>query len=80
MPRYYFHLHNGIGDAEDGEGTELPNLDAARKFAIESARSILSEEAKEGLIDLASSIDVADEHGNILLTLSFREAVELRGE
>jgi hypothetical protein len=78
MDRYYFHLRNSIGAVEDEEGSEHSGLEAARHKAIEDVRSILSEEIRQGIIDLRGRIDVSDTHGNVLLTLRFSEAVELR--
>lgn len=76
--RYYFQLHNRIGYAEDKEGSEHPSLAIAREKAIDDIRSILSEEARRGVIDLSGRIDVTDKDGNVLLTVSFGEAVTIR--
>jgi hypothetical protein len=78
MARYYLNLRNGGGYVEDPEGLELPDLAAARLHAIEGIRSVLSEEARRGEIDLRGSIEIADRHGNILLVLPFSDAVNLR--
>lgn len=77
MPRYFLHLLNSIGYAADEEGRELADLDVARRKAIEGIRSIVSEEVKDGLIDLRGRIDVADQDGRVLLVVRFSEAVEL---
>jgi len=78
MARYYLNLRNGAGYVEDVEGQELPDLAAARVQAVEGIRSVLSEEARRGEIDLCGSIEIADAHGNILLVLRFSDAVNLR--
>jgi hypothetical protein len=78
MARYYLHINNGGGYSEDTEGQELADLDAARTAAIEGARSLLSEEARQGQIDLSGRIEIADGDGNILLIVPFSDAVELR--
>jgi hypothetical protein len=78
MARYYLNLRNGGGYVEDLEGQELPDLAAARLHAIDGIRSVLSEEARRGEIDLRGSIEIADAHGNILLVLPFSDAVNLR--
>jgi len=78
MTRYYLHINNGGGYSEDTEGQELADLDAARAAAIEGVRSLLSEEARQGQLDLSGQIEIADAEGNILLILPFSEAVELR--
>ena len=42
MPRYFFNVHDGV-DLLDEEGTELPDLDAARRIAIQYAGALLEE-------------------------------------
>jgi len=78
MARYYLHINNGGGYSEDSEGQELADLDAARAAAIEGVRSLLSEEARQGQLDLSGRIEIADAEGNILLIVPFSDAVELR--
>ncbi|TGX52177.1 hypothetical protein E5A73_15330 [Sphingomonas gei] len=79
MTHYYLNIINGTGFVGDHEGEEFPDLAAARRKATESVRSILSDELKSaGLIDLKGRIEIADQQGSIVLTLPFREAVELR--
>ena len=78
MSRYYLHIDNGGGYSEDTEGQELESLAAARAAAIEGVRSLLSEEARQGQLDLSGRIEITDADGNILLTVPFSEAVELK--
>jgi hypothetical protein len=79
MTRYYLDVINGLGLARDQEGEEFPNLAAARDKAAQSIWSILSDELKSaGLINLQGRIEIADRQGSIVLTLPFREAVDIR--
>jgi hypothetical protein len=78
MARFFLHINNGNGYSEDPEGQDLENLDAARDAAIEGVRSMLSEEARQGQLDLSGRIEIADADGNILLVVPFSDAVELR--
>lgn len=78
MARFYLHMRNGDGFIEDAEGQDLPDLAAARLQAIEGVRSVLSEEARHGELDMCGSIEIADGDGNILMVLPFSEAVHLR--
>lgn len=80
MARFYLHLFNRIGTVHDDEGTEVPDLDAARHLAVQSVRDILSEEVKRGRFDLQGRIDIAGEEGNVLAAVPFSDAVELRLE
>jgi len=78
MARFYLHIRNGNGYAEDPEGQDLSDLAAARSAAIEGVRSLLAEEARQGQLDLSGSIEIANEEGNILLIVPFSEAISLR--
>lgn len=77
MARFYFHIYNGHGETPDHEGMELDEA-GARDMAVESIRSIVAEEARDGLIDLAGRIEVADQNGGLVFTTQFQEAFTLR--
>lgn len=77
MPLYFFHIHNSIGFVEDEEGRELPDLDTARAEGLKGVRSILAEDVSKGHLDLDGRLDIADEQGRLVLTISFAEAVAL---
>lgn len=76
MPTYYFHLHNDV-DVPDECGEELPDMETARAHALSMARFEVAEAAKQGRILLSHRIDVEDEHGVVLATVHFRDAVEI---
>jgi len=76
MPRYFFNIHNDATSLDD-EGRELPDLEAARAHAIQGARSLMSDSLKEGRIDLSHHIAIVDERGELLLDVTFGEAVEV---
>jgi hypothetical protein len=78
VARFYLNIRNGTGFVPDPEGQEVADLAAARAKAIEGIRSVLSEEARQGTLDLAGTIEITDEDGTILLIVPFNEAVELR--
>lgn len=80
MPRFYFHLHNSTGLTRDEEGRDLEDLAEARNSAIRDIRSVLCEDVERGFIDMRGRIDVGDEGGEVLMTIPFSEAVELRLE
>jgi hypothetical protein len=62
MPRYFLHLWDGGVFEEDYEGTDLPNLAAARNEALKFARQISGElDAPERAL-----VEVADEGGATL--------------
>jgi hypothetical protein len=77
MPRYFFQIHNGTGLTEDQEGRELPDLAAARAEAVSGIRSIVSEEALEGQLDLEGRIEIRDGSERTLLVVGFAEAFKI---
>jgi hypothetical protein len=77
MPRYFFNLRNSSGYLEDEEGQDLPDAGSARQAAMTSARSIVSEESRKGVIDLRASIEIRDEAGAMVLEMPFGDAVEI---
>jgi hypothetical protein len=78
MPQFFFHIHNDI-DSPDDEGLELPNLEAARTYAVKCVRDLIGETvAHKGQIRLSHRIDVEDENGRVLDTVRFGEAVTIK--
>ena len=77
MPRYFFHVYDDI-IAEDEEGEDLPNLAAARLKALKGARDLICEQVRHGYAVLSHWIDVVDEQGEKVLTVTFGEAVDIK--
>lgn len=77
MPRYFFNVYDDV-IAEDEEGVELPNLAAANLQALRGARDLISEQVKHGYMVLSHWIEVIDEHGEKVLTVTFRDAVDIK--
>jgi hypothetical protein len=48
MPMFYFNVISASGSILDFEGTELPDIEAARVEAIEDARALMSTAVLEG--------------------------------
>lgn len=80
MPRFYFHICDGDGFAEDEEGHDLADEAAARSFALVNARDIMAEEMRAGELNPSSFIEVEDAGHKHLFTLSFSEAYTVRLE
>jgi hypothetical protein len=67
MARYYLHLREFGGEiSEDEEGSELPNLAAARNHAMLAMQEILSFAIKRGEDAGLEAILIADEQGKHL--------------
>jgi hypothetical protein len=75
MPRYFFDFHDGGDVSVDGEGTELPDMQAARDEATESLLAI----AKEALPPrgrarkLVMSVRAEDGEHLLAITLGYSE-------
>jgi hypothetical protein len=76
MPKFYFNLRDDVA-VEDDEGKDLPDAKKARAVAVGYARGIMSEDVKDGRLVLRDEIDILDEQRNKVLTLPFREAIEI---
>lgn len=75
MPRYYFHLREAGDVVPDEEGMELPDLDAARRFAVRGTRDLMAGAVLRGELPLSHAVEIADQRGTVLKTVSFAEAV-----
>lgn len=73
MPRFYFHIYNHETTIDE-EGQELPDLDAVREIALDSARDLVCESVHQGHLNLDHRIEVTDESAETVLVLTFREA------
>jgi hypothetical protein len=63
MGRFYFHLRRERELVADDEGSELPNVTAARREAEQGARELLAEAVKTGSDTIPDAFIVTDEHG-----------------
>lgn len=76
MARYFFHLVENDQRIVDEIGVDLPNADAALQEAELGARDILAEEMLKGdKVGGIRIIEVADESGLTLATVSFDEVL-----
>lgn len=78
MPRFFFHVSNGHGLVPDDEGLDLESQTAAKTMAIDSIRSMVSEDSRNGVIDLTGRIDVTDGDKNLLTTVPYFSAFAVR--
>jgi hypothetical protein len=76
MALYYFHLRDGIDVLLDEEGRELDKK-AIESAALIEARSIISDDAREGRIRLDQRLDIEDAAHVIVYSLAFVDAVHI---
>ena len=79
MAQYYFDLHEGENVFADEEGTNCSDTAGARAFPISAARDLICAEAKNGAVNMGYHISVRNDHGAPVLTVSYREAVQIHG-
>lgn len=75
MPRFYFHQNVRDGFLEDPDGSDLPDIEAARQEALAGARDLWASAIRDGCDLLGDSFVIADEDGAVLLTISFIDAL-----
>jgi len=77
MQRYFFHLVNGDGRTLDEEGEEFADLADVLDCAVRAIRSIVSDEAKQGRIDLRGRIEVMSFDGTRVMVVPFGDAINI---
>ena len=70
MPRYHFNVYDGIA-LPDHEGTELPNLDAARREALKVAEGLITSPARREDLGEEWRLEITNEAGVLLFRMDF---------
>ncbi len=70
MPRYFFHVIDGV-TCTDMEGVEIASLSEARREAVRLSGEILREHPGDFWADEQWRMDVTDETGLTLFALHF---------
>ena len=78
MPRYFLHVEADGHRFDDEEGTEFPNLEAARQTALRAAAQIAADDLASGVERLCQRIIVTDPNGAELLSVIVEAAVRIR--
>ncbi|WP_313618008.1 DUF6894 family protein [Agrobacterium sp.] len=76
MSRYFFHLRRGRETVSDNEGDEFPSDEAARMSAVSSVREMVAALIKSGRIVADEYMDVSDDAGTLLFSVSFHDVVQ----
>lgn len=78
MPRYFFHLQDDI-DVPDFEGAELLHLGEAKAYATRQIRALIGDNVRmNGCITLHHRIDVEDADHEVVATVRFQDALNIR--
>jgi hypothetical protein len=79
MAKFYLNLYNDI-DAIDEDGSDYPDLAAAKAVAVAGARDLMASHVQAGKpINLDHRIEVADADGKVLVVMPFSELITIRG-
>lgn len=78
MPRFFFHIRDGAKLIEDPDGSDLPDLAAAREEASQSARAILAEKLKAGEVLDGQRFEITNAEGVVLVILPFKDILRLQ--
>ena len=70
MPRYYFHVHDG-STLLDHEGSELPDLQAARREALQVAKGLLDSADRRKDLGEEWRIEVTNQTGSLIFRMDF---------
>jgi hypothetical protein len=77
MPRYYLHIRDEGRLVEDPDGSDLPDLEAARAEALEGARNILAAKVKAGKLIDDQRFEITDETGAVLAVVPLKDVLRL---
>lgn len=76
MHKYFFHLVDSSEVVLDPEGVFLP-INAIADTALLQARDCMAGDVKDGKLRLDYQINVHDEQGALVHSLSFADAIEI---
>lgn len=80
MPRFYLHVCNGGGFAEDQDGQDFRDAEEAYTEAVRGLRDLMAAELKRGEINLGSFVEIENEQRELVRTVDFNEAVRVSNE
>ena len=69
MPRCFFNIADGDTTHTDLDGVELPNMEAARRHAIEAARDLIYSLVTPSRDWGKWRVEIADASGQMLMTI-----------
>lgn len=75
MPRFFLHIDDGTQRIEDEEGSDLPDLAAARDEALFAARQLWAAAIRDGRDLGVRRFLIAEGDGSIIDTLPMDEAL-----
>ena len=76
MPTFFFDLikHNDV--IEDDQGQDLPDIEAAKLEGLASARELIADAAKKGILATSPVFRIRNESGDVLATIPFKDILK----
>ena len=76
MPTYFFDLIKGYELVEDDQGDDFADIEAAKLEGLASARELLADAAKNGILATSPVYLIRNAVGDILATIPFKDALK----
>ena len=77
MPVFYLHMRDGDRLIEDPDGSDLPDIEAAREEARISARHLLADRLRAGKVVDGQRFEIVDEAGELRAVVMMRDVLKL---
>ncbi|AGB71786.1 MULTISPECIES: DUF6894 family protein [Rhizobium] len=75
--KFFFNLRSEDAVDIDGDGVELPSLQAAKDETCHSAREMIAELILQNKPIDGMTFEIVDESGEVLATIRFRDLIRL---
>lgn len=75
MPRFYFHIRDGAGLIRDEQGAECASVSEAHNEGTKLAQCMASDMHEIGAVVDSQTIEVADQNGIVVVSVSLRDHV-----
>ena len=76
MPTYFLDLINGDELVEDDQGEDFADIEAAKLEGLASARELLADAAKKGILATSPVYLIRNAAGDILAKVPFKDALK----
>jgi hypothetical protein len=75
MPKYHFQQRTGHSVVDDDEGSDFPDIETARQYALRAARELLAESIRWNGKPPPDCIVVMDGEGRQIMTVLLAEVL-----
>ncbi|WP_442981361.1 DUF6894 family protein [Rhizobium sp. S152] len=75
MSKYYFDIRSGSSLKQDPDGSDLPDIHAARAEGLLSARELVAEHIRCGEAIGGKALEIRDARGHVLHTFPLASVI-----